>query len=265
MSKLLRDKIAFLPPYAKGAAVLHLIRECMEHPQIFVFGELLQLDKVQGLRETPHEPWLRLLQVFAFGVYADYVRDASSLPDLSQAMLAKLRALTLVSLAESSKRLAYETLLRELHLADRRQLEDLIIEAVYAKAVAGKMDQKQDWLEVEWTVGRDVRPEQLDAITAVLSAWCDNCDAVLSGIETQIAVANGLKADSVSKKQELEAQIAKTRASVRAAAASSEFDDDSALSTPPGQKPDNFMDRMRKGRVRRPKPSHVPSQHEYYK
>lgn len=265
MSKLLQDKIGFLPPYARGAAVVHLIRECLEHPQIFVFGELLRLPNVQALAEAADsESWLRLLQVFAFGGYADYVSAAASLPPLSCGMRAKLRSLTLVSLAEKAKRLPYDLLLRELQLTNRRELEDLIIDVIYAKALVGKMDQKQDCLEVESTVGRDIKEEQLDSISSVLTSWCENCDNVLSSIETQVAVANSLKAETVARKQELEAQIAKTRASVKAAA--SEFDEESVLATPPGHKNDNFLDRMRKGpRMRRPKPSYASSQSDFFK
>lgn len=266
MAKLLHDKIGFLPHYARGPAVLHLIRECLEHQHIFVFGELLQLPNVQALAESPEtECWLRLLRLFAYGVYADYVSDAATLPPLTAAMRSKLRSLTLISMAEKTKRIAYHTLLQELGMTSRRELEDLIIDVIYAKAVTGKMDQKNDWLEVESTIGRDIKPEQLDAVASVLTAWCENCDNVLSSIETQIAVANSLKSDSVNKKQELEAQIAKTRASVKSAG-NNEFEEESVLTTPPGQRNENFMDRMKKGvRMRRPKPSHLSSQSDFLK
>lgn len=267
MSKVLRDKIAFLPQYARGAGVLHLIRECLEHPQIFVFGELLQLKNVQALEEAADsEPWLRLLRLFAFGVYSDYESQSQTLPPLTPAMRAKLRSLTIVSLAEKTKCISYRTLEQELCITDRRELEDLIIETIYAKAVTGKMDQKNNWLEIESTIGRDIKPEQLDAVATVLTAWCENCDNVLSSIETQIAVANSLKVDSVNKKQELEAQMAKARASVKAAAGNNELEEESVLTTPPGHRNENFMDRMKKGvRLRRPKPSHSSSQSEYFK
>lgn len=267
MSKLLRDKIGFLPHYARGPAVVHLIRECLEHPQIFVFGELLQMSNVQALTEAPDsEPWFRLLTLFAFGVYSDYMSQSDSLPPLTPAMRAKLRALTIVSLAEKTKCISYHTLEQELCIGDRRELEDLVIETIYAKAVIGKMDQKNNWLEIESTIGRDIKAEQLDGVATVLTAWCENCDNVLSSIETQIAVANSLKVDNVNKKQELEAQIAKTRASVKANAGNNELEEESVLTTPPGQRNENFMDRMKKGvRLRRPKPSHASSQNEYFK
>lgn len=260
MSKLLQEKISLLPSYAKGPAVVHLIRDCVEHPHIFNFGELLQLPNVQALAESPEtEKWLRLLQLFAFGVYSDYASDQTGLPDLSPGMIAKLRSLTLISMAEKTKRIAYQTLLQELALTSRRELENLIIDVIYAKAVTGKMDQKNDRLEVDSSIGRDTKPDELDAVAAVLTAWCENCDNVLSCMEAQIAVANSLKLESVNKRQELDAQMAKTRAAIKAAG--NEFEEEAVLTTPPGQRNENFMDRMKRGvRMRRPKP-HLQSHH----
>lgn len=59
-----------------------------------------------------------------------------------------------------------------------RELEDLIIEMIYANVVTGKMDQQNSWLEIDSTIARDITPEQLGSITNVLSDWCENCDNV---------------------------------------------------------------------------------------
>lgn len=45
-SNLLQDKIALLPKHAKGLAVVHLIKEVLEHPLIFVYGELKDAPQV---------------------------------------------------------------------------------------------------------------------------------------------------------------------------------------------------------------------------
>ena len=54
----------------------------------------------------------------------------------------KLRQLTIVGLASAKKHIDYETLLMELDLADVRELEDLIIDVIYADIIRGKLDQK---------------------------------------------------------------------------------------------------------------------------
>lgn len=142
----------------------------------------------------------------------------------------KLRALTIISLAErGNKRLLYSSLLEELELPSLRSLEDLLIEVIYSKGIEGKMDQKNAWLEVSSTIGRDIRKEQLDGIASILSSWCDNCDNVLANIESQIILANQLKGESQREKVELENQISKMKASCKGAAAASllvDYEDD---------------------------------------
>ena len=72
------------------------------------------------------------MEMFAYGVYDDYLQNKSTLPPLSPAMLTKLRHLTLVTLASNQKTLPLEILVNKLSLNTRRELEDLIIEAIYA-------------------------------------------------------------------------------------------------------------------------------------
>jgi len=52
-----------------------------------------------------------------------------------------------------------------------RELEDLIIDAMYQDVLRGKLDQKDQQLEVEYTMGRDLRPGQLEDILAALKNW----------------------------------------------------------------------------------------------
>jgi len=52
-----------------------------------------------------------------------------------------------------------------------RELEDLIIEAIYQKIILGKLDQKTRALEVEFAIGRDIRPGQIDEMILVLQNW----------------------------------------------------------------------------------------------
>ena len=245
MSKILQEKISLLPKHAKGPAVVHLIREAIEHPQIFVFGELLSLPNVTALSEnSEYEQWLRLLQLFAFGTYSDYVQAQATLPQLTSPMMAKLRSLTIITLASKHKRISYSVLLDALDLTNVRELEDLIIEIIYIKAIEGKMDQKRNSLEVEASIARDIKPEQLDSIAAILTSWCENCDNVLVNIEAEINIANKLKTDNFSRRQELENQIAKVKASVKTSAGN-EFADEETL-TAPNFKHENFLEKMKR-------------------
>lgn len=114
-----------------------------------------------------------LLQIFAYGTYADFIEHRQSFPQLSDAQLNKLRQLTLVTLASKMKHIKYTTLLAELGLVHVRQLEDLIIEAIYANVIQGKLDQKNQMLEVDSAMGRDVKPEEVDKMINTLANWCN--------------------------------------------------------------------------------------------
>lgn len=56
-------------------------------------------------------------------------------------------------------------------MANVRELEDLIIDAIYLDILRGKLDQKQGQLEVEYTMGRDLEPGKLENILFALRSW----------------------------------------------------------------------------------------------
>ena len=65
----------------------------------------------------------------------------------------------------------YSKLLKELDMKNLRELEDLIIDVIYADIVRGKLDQKNNRLEVDYTIGRDIKPTDIDIIIQVLQEW----------------------------------------------------------------------------------------------
>ena len=67
--------------------------------------------------------------------------------------------------------LPYARLLSELDMGSVRELEDLIIDAIYQDIVRGKLDQKEQQFEVEFTMGRDLREGQLQQLLVSLQAW----------------------------------------------------------------------------------------------
>lgn len=52
-----------------------------------------------------------------------------------------------------------------------RQLEDLIIDAIYLDIVKGKLDQKEQRFEVDSTLGRDLEPGKLGNLVDVMQDW----------------------------------------------------------------------------------------------
>ena len=61
--------------------------------------------------------------------------------ELSKKMTIKLRQLSLVSLAHASKKVPYEQLQLALGITNVRELEDLIIDTIYAGILEGRLDQ----------------------------------------------------------------------------------------------------------------------------
>lgn len=49
--------------------------------------------------------------------------------------------------------------------------QDLIIEAIYADIIHGKLDQKNKQVEVEYALGRDIKPETIGKIADILQEW----------------------------------------------------------------------------------------------
>ncbi|KAG0427770.1 hypothetical protein HPB47_025194, partial [Ixodes persulcatus] len=101
----------------------------------------------------------------------------------------------------------YSTLLKELDMKNLRELEDLIIEVIYADVVRGKLDQKNNQLEVDYTIGRDIRTEDIGTVIKVLQEWCTSCEVVLNNIECQISRANAMKDSHIKLKQQIENEV----------------------------------------------------------
>lgn len=96
----------------------------------------------------------------------------SSLPRLSPNQITKLRHLSLLSFAMQRRILPYSDLLSALEISNIRELEDLIIDAIYLDILRGKLDQKEQQFEVEYTMGRDIEPQSLGNLLGALQDWC---------------------------------------------------------------------------------------------
>lgn len=130
-------------------------------------------------------PYVTLLRLFAHGTLADYRSAAATgLPPLNPAQELKLKKLTVVTLAEDSKMLSYDLLMRELEVPSVRELEDLLInECMATGLVRGKLDQRRRCFEVHYAIGRDIRPGQLKSLIATIADWHANSQDTLAGIE----------------------------------------------------------------------------------
>ncbi|XP_052578565.1 LOW QUALITY PROTEIN: COP9 signalosome complex subunit 7a-like [Peromyscus californicus insignis] len=209
-----QEQFLLLAKSAKGASLATLIHQVLEDPDVYVFGELLDMPDVRELAESDFASTFRLLTVFAYGTYADYF-EARNLPPLTKAQKNKLRCLSVVTLAAKVKCIPYAVLLETLALRNVRQLEDLVMEAVYADVLRGSLDQRNQRLEVDYSIGRDIQRQDLSAIARTLQEWCVGCEVVLSGIEEQVSCANQHKEQQLGLKQQIESEVANLKKTIK--------------------------------------------------
>lgn len=124
---------------------------------IFTFGDLRNIKCVESL--DPNSKLSNILNLFCFGTYGDHKNP--SFPSLSAAQLRKLRQLTIISACEYRHHIPYDVLLKSLELTSLRELEDLIIDLIYADAIVGKLDQQKRILVVESVIARDFKQEDV--------------------------------------------------------------------------------------------------------
>jgi hypothetical protein len=65
----------------------------------------------------------------------------------------------------------YTILLQHLDILNVRELEDLVIECIYQGLIRGQLDQKHKQLEVDFAIGRDIRPGEIEEMMTVLANW----------------------------------------------------------------------------------------------
>lgn len=209
------EQFVLLAKSTKGAAALELIKQVLEAPGAHVFGELLDMPNILELDNGPHSNYFNTLNLFAYGTYRQYLNNKSKFIELTDIQKKKLQHLTIVTLATKMKCIPYSVLLQELDVKNVRDLEDLIIEAIYSDIIQGKLDQKNSQLEIDYAIGRDIRPEDIGAIVNTLQEWCDSCEAVLACIESQVNKANNEKNQKIKHREAIEQEIANIKKTLK--------------------------------------------------
>lgn len=154
---------------------------------LFEFGELLSLPALRALADTADAKYHDLLRLFAYGTVDDYRAAPDAFPPLTPAHWDKLRVLTLVSLANGNNDLEYAHLKTSLAVETVRQVEDVVLHAVYSGLVRARMDQRESRVEIVSAVGRDVLPPGgiVDMI-AVLKGWAQRSTELVDEIDDKI-------------------------------------------------------------------------------
>uniref|UniRef100_A0A8D2PFZ7 COP9 signalosome subunit 7B n=1 Tax=Zosterops lateralis melanops TaxID=1220523 RepID=A0A8D2PFZ7_ZOSLA len=214
----LLEQFILLAKGTSGSALTALINQVLEAPGVYVFGELLELTNVKELAEGSNAAYFHKV---LNPVFLTLTANKDNLPELTVTQKNKLKHLTIVSLASRMKCIPYSVLLKDLDMRNLRELEDLIIEAVYTDIIQGKLDQRNQVLEVDFCIGRDIQKKDISNIVKTLQEWCDGCEAVLLGIEQQVLRANQYKENHHRTQQQVEMEVTNIKKTLKATASSS--------------------------------------------
>lgn len=213
----LLEGFCLLAKSARGRSAAQLINQAISEPGLFAFGELLEAPHIKELGGTEHEGALELLKLFSYGTWADYKADPEKYPSLQPPQELKLKQLTVITLAETTKVIPYDVLMRQLDISNVRQLEDLLInDCMYAGIVRGKLDQRRRCMEVHFAAGRDLRPGQLSSMIGVLESWLQTSESLLSTIQEKIKWADDQSASHARHLKEVEEAAEEVKKNIKA-------------------------------------------------
>ncbi|GAA5813064.1 hypothetical protein MFLAVUS_006531 [Mucor flavus] len=172
----------------KGVANSKLITDALNAHGVYVFTELYEAPNVVQASTLPEvAPYYSLLKLFMYGTFKDYQDNIAQFPTLNENQIKKLKHLSIATLSETSQTLSYDLLQTYLNIPTVRDLEDLIIEAFYQGIFTGKLDQRQRQLQVMFSMGRDLRPQQLDETITALGSWSVSTSRLLGSMDAKIA------------------------------------------------------------------------------
>ncbi|KAJ1254367.1 hypothetical protein BS78_02G282500 [Paspalum vaginatum] len=193
-----------------------LVLEATSHPALFAFSELLTLPALSKLAGTQYASSLDVLRLFAYGTLKDYKSNSGSLPALLPDQVRKLKQLSVLTLAESTKILPYDQLMQELDVSNVRELEDFLInECMYSGIVRGKLDQLRRCFEVQFAAGRDLTPDQLNNMIDTLSDWLGTSDSLLHQIQEKIKWADTMSEVNKKHQKEFEDRVEEAKKSIK--------------------------------------------------
>ncbi|GER49376.1 COP9 complex subunit 7a [Striga asiatica] len=199
----------------KGSALSNVVVEATSHPYLFAFSEILSVPNVLELEGTENSVLLELLRIFAHGTWSEYKSVASHLPQLVPDQVLKLKQLTVLTLAETTKVLPYDTLMKELDVTNVRELEDFLInDCMYVGIIRGKLDQFRRCLEVQFAAGRDLRPGNLGSMIQTLANWLSTSESLLGSIQEKIKWADTMNEMDKKHRKEVDERVEEVKKTI---------------------------------------------------
>ncbi|KAG6085628.1 hypothetical protein E4U16_003431 [Claviceps sp. LM84 group G4] len=190
-------------------AAADLITQATSAPNTYVFAELLEQPNIQALATSEEfASHLTLLRIFSYGTYSSYRGLAANLPSLNESQILKLRQLSILNLARDRRNLHYDVLQQELGLSSAREVEELVITAIYAGLVKATLDPDRKTVQVTSLAPlRDLEPGCIPSMIAALENWSEKCTSTLGDLEVQIQRIRNAALNRETEKRATEAKI----------------------------------------------------------
>lgn len=189
-----------------------LILSATGDPSLHVFAELLTAPNLAALQNTIHHSSFDLLHLFAYQTYSDYADNKSRYPALSPLHERKLRRLSVITLAGRASTLSYDTLRRCLRLSSVRDVEDAVLDAIYAGLLRARLDPRLQTVEVLAAAGRDVPSRAGVAdMHALLSNWAGSARDVVAAIDNTVAAMQSKTNDAKRERTAANASVEAAR------------------------------------------------------
>ncbi|KAL3313404.1 COP9 signalosome complex subunit 7a [Cichlidogyrus casuarinus] len=176
------------------------------------------------IKSIKDDKLMNLLNLFCFGTYYDFISNPARLPTLNEQQLRKLRQLTIISESYQNRQLSYEELRIKLGLKDIHELEELVTDLIYLEAIRAKIDQRNNVLIIEHSIGRDVRIDEiifligtkynvssafkLKKLSDDLKAWRSRVQQVIGEVRLDIQKADHYKSQHEAHKVNIESTLA---------------------------------------------------------
>lgn len=193
---------------AAPRAAADLILQATSAPNTFIFAELLARPEIQALATSAeYSPALTILQIFSYGTWATYTQTPG-LPPLTEAQALKLRQLSLLTLTRNKAALKYSALMSSLQLQTKRELENLVVSAVYAGLITAKLDPAHGVVRVSAVSPlRDLAPGTVPHLLSELHQWHDRCRAALDDLDAEIATIRQAAITKATEKAEWDVRM----------------------------------------------------------
>jgi len=105
---------------------------------------------------------------------------------------------------------------QQLELANIRELEDLIIDCIYAGLLRAKLDQRDKQVQVDFCIARDLRPGQLERMISTLQQWVQTSDVLLQTLDTELKRAGSAQDSATAHRLEYEQRIEQLKSNLKA-------------------------------------------------